>query len=353
MRKLFFAFTQYHLLNCISLCENVFPKCEADIILFSPSNSGTTDVAKRANECGVFNRILVLENYHPCKQKLKKIYYITKEIITAIHHRNAIREFVQDYTYDEFYTYGSNMEAYIAYNEIGKKNHVKFSYYEEGAGTYVYSFYNELKPWYNIALKVMRVRIPTIPENIWIYKPDMLSIEIPDSVKVHELPLCKDRKLINTIWGVTEKQSIEERFTTIYFEQPGIDSHRQLELLSLFSTTTTVVKIHPRSAEKNYYKNYNLLADNRIPWEIYCVNDFSLENHVFVSSYSTACFTPKMLFNIEPVVIFTYYLYENKSNQENIILLMKNLIDSYEHKERIKVPKNEDELKKIIFDMHL
>ena len=282
-----------------------------------------------------------------------KVFYKLKEVVVAVQHRKLIRDFVCGYEYDEFFTYGSNMEAYIAYSIIAKNRKVVFSWYEEGVGTYINTFYSQLKPWCNLALWLMRVRKPMLPDNIWLYKPDMMCNEIPTGVKVNVLSICYDKKLLNYIWDYDVDKTDESNYMAVYFEQPELDCRRQLELISLFSSDITKVKLHPRSQSKELYRDYSVLSNQNILWELYCLNDYNIHQRIFISSYSTACFTPKMIFDEEPVVIFTYHLYSDKQEYDRIELLIDRFRTLYKCKDRVIIPKSEDELKSIINKLKL
>ena len=52
MRKLAFAYTQYHLLNLINLCQTKLVNDEVDLIAFNPEESGVVQLLDRGNKKG-------------------------------------------------------------------------------------------------------------------------------------------------------------------------------------------------------------------------------------------------------------------------------------------------------------
>jgi hypothetical protein len=72
-----------------------------------------------------------------------------------------------------------------------------------------------------------------------------------------------------------------------------------------------IVKSHPR--DKYKYFDYEYFKMSSFPFEILCLyNDFS--NYTFINNFSSAVFTPKLIFNQEPKLIFTYLLFSDKMN---------------------------------------
>ena len=83
------------------------------------------------------------------------------------------------------------------------------------------------------------------------------------------------------------------------------------------------------------------------------LNIQNIDDLVFVSKFSTACFTPKMLLGAEPTIIFVKNLYKNYVGTRISDALIEKLRESYEHKDRIYVPNSYEELKFIIHKLEL
>lgn len=346
MRKLFFAFTQYHLLNAVNIRLSLFGNFDADLIVYSPQKVGTNQIVSRLIDMKVFDRVLAVDNYNPQARGMLKSYYRMKEQCKAAINIKEIREFVESFDYDEFFTYGSNMEAYIALDIISKKNRVVYNWYEEGTGTYRNTFYNQLPSYCNITMKLLGINIPLLPDYVWLNTPEMLTIAYPSSVKIRKLPQICNVNMINKIWGYSSESQLSD-CRTVFFNQPEFDNEIQQKIIGLFQKKELLVKLHPRTVNRKLFEDYNIIKDNNIMWEIYCLNDPSLEHRVFVSKFSTACMTPKMICGIEPVIIFTQYLFQEKENDiyESMINILR---ESYSDKSRIYIPKSFDELSKII-----
>jgi len=342
MRKLAFAFTQLHLINLINMRTSLYKDDDMDLIAFSPSCTGALDVLERLEEREVFNRVLVLENYYPNAKGINKIYYRLKELITAKKNKCKISQFVKDFKYDEFFSYGSNMEAYITYSEISRENDVSFVVYEEGIGTYWHKLSNVLRPWHTATLKILGVSIPDLPNRLMVYVPELLVIDIPESVEVVNIPKLKCKDLINELWNYKPTNKFGP-YNTICFEQPVKNSAFQAELFRHFDRKTTVVKMHPRSPYSELYSDMNIMEKSGTIWEIECMNgDFSEKS--LVSFFSTACLTPKMMFDCEPEVIFLEQLLHGEFNDDMFVSLVEKFRSIYSDSRRVRVPHSIDDL---------
>ena len=342
MRKLAFAYTQYHLLNLINLCQTKLVNDEVDLIAFNPEESGVVQLLDRVNRKNIFNRIIVVNNFFVRGNGIKKVRNIIIKMFTVIKNRRVINRFISGYEYDEFYTYGFNMESTIAYGMISRMTSVKYIYYEEGIGSYIrgisfgYRFYHK---WF---LGLLLTKIPKSPDRLLLYSPSMLTYSVPDTVVVDRLPRICNVELINYLWDYEPRPGRLRRF--ILMEQPNNDNNEQVELFHLFKMYDAAVKMHPRSPFKGLYSDMEIIDDWNGTWEIICLND-NVQDSVIVSLCSTACFTPKLLFDFEPVVIFLENILEEKSVDEEIFRgIVNKLKECYRDKNKVIIPDSVEDL---------
>ena len=76
------------------------------------------------------------------------------------------------------------------------------------------------------------------------------------------------------------------------------------------------------------------------------MDDDCLESRVFITDYSTASMTPKMLYNKEPIVIFLREIVINGHQRGNgeIDRLIYRFREIYKDKSRVYIPKTINEL---------
>lgn len=96
-----------------------------------------------------------------------------------------------------------------------------------------------------------------------------------------------------------------------------------------------LVRLHPREKHSELYHTCTIDQFNPM-WELIC-SDIIDESYSLIACFSTAQFTPKLLFNKEPVLIFTYPLYTNISNESKTRFssMVSRLRDIYSHPEKI------------------
>jgi hypothetical protein len=85
-------------------------------------------------------------------------------------------------------------------------------------------------------------------------------------------------------------------------------------------------------------------------WELICARQIT-DNHVLISGYSTAQFSPKFLYNKEPWLIFTFKLYTGFFSDQKIESMqevIERIRNGYENKEKLLIPKNVEELKEAL-----
>ena len=107
-----------------------------------------------------------------------------------------------------------------------------------------------------------------------------------------------------------------------------------------------IYRVHPiEEIDNKFYDNFCTLDECKNMWEIECQNSLT-DDHILMSFFSTASFTPKLLYGKEPYLIFldnmTGYEFLNAGD---FIYGLKSL---YRDPKKIMQPKSEGELFEII-----
>ena len=106
-----------------------------------------------------------------------------------------------------------------------------------------------------------------------------------------------------------------------------------------------VVRLHPRQKEAEY-EGFTL-DKNRLLWELIVLQHIN-NRSVLIASFSTAQLVPKLLYNLEPALIFTYPLYLSDTSSEvynRIELAVENLKRIYSEPQKIAAIHEYSELK--------
>jgi hypothetical protein len=112
-----------------------------------------------------------------------------------------------------------------------------------------------------------------------------------------------------------------------------------------------VYRAHPlENIDEDHYKEFCEFDTCNNMWEIECQNTIT-NNHVLVSFFSTASFTPKMLYGKEPYVIFLYKILDVEFF--NACKLVYSLQAIYSNPQKIILVENLDELFTVIEKLDL
>ena len=136
----------------------------------------------------------------------------------------------------------------------------------------------------------------------------------------------------------------------VYLDQPVYDrpeaetiKKNEAAFLPLIAKADPIVRLHPRQTENSYEGFRRDTAGNM--WELECANSIG-NDHVLMGLFSTAQFTPKMMFGTEPTLVFLYKLFGcNFDNTEGMI---ERIRSAYTNKDKIIVVETEEELKAIL-----
>ena len=160
--------------------------------------------------------------------------------------------------------------------------------------------------------------------------------------------------IINTLFAKEEQCSIWQKsiiLDTVYneiFVPNGTRAYKKLleAIEKAFAVDGVVYKYHPRENTADLSKPH-IIAQN-VPFEVFCYwNDFS--DKTIISICSTGAFTPKLLFDQEPKVIFLYKLLRkyliSADLDEKLFINFKN---SYRDKSRVMIPETVSEFKEML-----
>jgi len=108
------------------------------------------------------------------------------------------------------------------------------------------------------------------------------------------------------------------------------------------------VRLHPRDTAYDRYTGFALDGKGEM-WELK-ISQMDMDRILLISTCSTAQMTPKLLYGKEPWIVCTYRMFAPSSPEslKRTEELVRNLSESYEHKERILLPENEEQFAAIV-----
>lgn len=324
--RVFFACTTpYQIMNAISIVHT--DSLDADICIFD-TFKGFDIVAERLRKEGVFRNIYTIPFYSKAGIITGRLY-CTWRFIRAEHY---IRSYVPlDSFYSKLYISSQAVPKIVLMRALAKWNpNLIIVIYEDGMGTYVQgghalngsNKFHFLQRIFKLECmpKGRTVFMPRIPD----IAPPLGKIENYDIIPMRPMPYNELRETLKRVFGVKEKfRKIEEK--VIVFDDLRTTSDEKTRILDECYTqiynmfpNDSICKPHPRSNYeiKSQIKIYN---NTRIPIEILYMEMTDLDKKVVVSVFSTAAFTPFMMFGKSPKLILLYKM-----------LLPENLIREYD-----------------------
>lgn len=244
----------------------------------------------------------------------------------------------------------------VALNYISRCRNVFV--YDDGIATYSGNSITDLSnyryPILNRLFKsdVLSYRI----RKLYVNNKSFCRSQITDHVE--QLPALNEK---NPVFDILMKvfsfnpASETARKRAIVLEQPldkkeNYNQKRFKEILdeTVQDRSAILVRLHPVQKDMDY-ADYQVDCVNNL-WELECIKNIS-DEHVLISFYSSAQFSPKLIAAKEPYVVFLYKLFLNRYDSKECILFEK-MIDlfkkSYKDSSKILVPENTEDLKNLL-----
>ena len=260
-----------------------------------------------------FQNVIIL-NYKSFHNKFKKLMYFVGQILSPGVYGEQIKE-----SFDNIFLSGTEMYSKIAAYKI-KTESTNLFYYEDGVASYQSVLDDSTKRKNDLLLKLIWGHRPLEEcRGLFVYEPDYV-IGNSFGIDIYQIPKLEKRIFtqidLKKVFYASPF-SFEKRFVFLntWFERP--ECYRfQEELVSLLllhaGKKQCCVKTHPNelSPDRDHLEGFCYInSDSSFEISNYYHN---FEENVFLSSISTACLTPKMIYNQEPVVIFLYKLFQSK-----------------------------------------
>lgn len=354
MRYLYYCNSTYQLLTVMNLhwhrknagFENI-DDYKADLILLNAFN-GAEDVVRILKENKVFDDVTLIErkfnqgSFHRIKTVLDVLfpfYYLKNKY-------DLDKKYIRD-RYDVITVpkYSTIVGAIWRVNKDADLH-----LYEDGLGTY-YLNVDLLIPHarsYRFMYEKGLAKDFTNFSSLYLNAPELYSGTWNKNVlgvpKFDKNYLKEVQKMFSEFSSIDNEDNKD-----IYWLAQTLENDETIRIISDVLATLEKHKErvlycpHPRWPEKEK-PIYDMAPDKQI-WEMKLLNMNDIDRKCFVSIHSTACLTPKLLFDEEPYLILFYHLIDDKviERNEQFEHTMKLFIDTYKHKERIMLPKTKDE----------
>ena len=354
---LYYVATQLHIFNAVNMLNTIHKGKKADIFVLNHFKSASA-ICQRLESSGVFEKVVLVHNKNG-----KSIYKFIKRIAQTIILPQKIADIVKDRNYDEivFFSNDHLMAASLIRLVLKENTTTDFALGEDGVGSY-FSDLHIPNARVKLVLRLFgRERYLEKISSQYVYQPGLMVRK--NTLALRRIPLPDFSGGIptayKTIFGMGEGTVYPYKEKAVYLQQPFIEDglsedfkpeEAVLDLLeAFFSKDEFLIKLHARSKTQRYEK-YHHTKDDTL-WEyVWC--EKSLENKLLITPISTAALSPKMLFGKEPVIIFTYRLFDKSLTEnpgyKNMIDFVMRFKDCYMDSDRIFIPQNLQELRGIL-----
>ena len=314
--KAFFCSTPYQII--VSLMIESENNCGKESDIYILNNFETAEkCALKLKKLEIFNNVFFINNVELKKSISGSAISYIKRIIYYFFPKKILKSYcnLSTFDYDEIYFsfYSFIVQFTILFLNKTNKN-LKVILFDDGiasyTGEYIEKKQNEKKA------KVNFLKFFGFHKNIYRFD-EILLIEPSLFIGKSSVPIKKiDNKKfsfnkLEKIFG--NNKGINEKI--IFFTQPELNQQIQTGINQIILQINNmypdfIIKEHPRE-ELNYRNIGAKTFENKcIPFECLYNNCKNREGKIFISYFSTACLTPKILFGENPTIIFLFKLKE-------------------------------------------
>ena len=343
----FVVATPLQLFNCLMIMKHLFPQQQADLFVLDIACDMRLWIEPRKQDRQIHK---IYYAYDVCKHS-SRIGTVFDHVFTPRSSAEILKD-CKHTRYSDFFTTWVGSPATWLYTKLWKTNpDIRLHFYEEGTGVYttpLYQDYGRIK----ILYKILGYRSETdYVEDLYVYCPSLYHGDLPTV----EIGTVSEKDKAEFISEQNFMLSPYDK-TIIFFDNPmnkpeykGVE---QLPILAKIEKVTgrqgIMVRVHPRDRSGTFLENgYSEDANTGISWEeLLLYQNFS--DKILVTTFSTAVFSPKIICDQEPRVIFLKraLLRNNQSEGEPdpFDRFAEGVKEMYSDPSRICIPQTQDEM---------
>lgn len=338
----------YQIFNAIHHMWNIEKKIQQDLIIINFFDN-SENVYNSISKSGIFGKVYYVKNEKKEKNLFDNVITILRIIFPKIaaYYLFSEYEIIKPYVKVVSSTYITDTTLVMI--EMNRKRKVVLEVIEDGTGPYFYGAHGYSK-LHELFSRITGRGIPALPYGKgWFYEPAFIQKEF--KYKIDKMPKAFFRdeqiELINKAIDIQERE-IKEKYIFIFdgIFPGGPSFEKQISTLNsiaeIVGAEKVAVKFHPSYKPQGKVGFREL--KQYIPWELYCMNN-DMGSKVLIVANSTAGFTPKFMFNQEPMILFLNRYYSGEYKFKNSINKMqRDLRDIYIKNDLIKFIVDETEL---------
>ena len=362
-KTLFICDTPYQLLNILNYVCHLGELGGEELHICICDRDFSREQIKSVNELGLFNRVFVYQTDLVSPKEGKDFFYRLNRFCFP---RKYIASLITDRDF--------NCKAYnrlfcafpipLAVAITAVNPDLELRLFDDGIGSYIngipspdskkrkllYKLRGKTSPW-------SRVRY-IYANNVDHFPRDTAAQLVP------LMPMCSSNQVfqasLETVFGYNNC-SLYDQCKVVYLTQPLETIFENCERLKdiengLLETLTEsgisfVVRKHPKHRDCSFGDVRE--DENNDLWELICAKQIT-DEHMLISCYSTAQFSPKMLFGKEPWLIFVHRLYSDFFDEDKLLEMDKmigKLKSCYKDKHKILAIQSVNELRDTLINI--
>lgn len=344
-KSLFICDTPYQVINSISLAKN---EENPDIYIYNQFKSAES-IAENLKKTDIFKNVILVDKYNSFNGVVNKFVTLIRIFLPLYTLKKYSRSRFKKTEYKRIYT-----SFFTSFTDSVKlvNPDAEIIQYEDGIGSYstkdfqvtcrttLFKIINEL---------LIDNRLTYNVKEFYLNRPECYDFDIKSEIKkLEQLPFGEKTEKVFEYKG----NDIYKNSRFVYLTQPlyqtviGDEAVKTEKIILEKIKDDVILRVHPRQKMEEY-EGYNIDDIGNL-WEIECAKQIS-DNSVLIGAYSTAQFTPKMLCNKEPYVIFTYKIY--KSELAGAAEMIEKLRKMYKNSDKVIVAESLEHLQNIIGEL--
>lgn len=355
LQNLFICSSVFQIFNIINLCTSNCELKKSDVLLidYGTNIDRYLDLNFMRSK---FNNVRIIK--HKRRTRNISIYVnVIKEIL-----KNKILTNRWKIEYKNIFISGTEIYSKIyAYRYMDKLKNLY--YIEDGLGSYNAVLDENTKKKQDTVFQFFYKEKPlNICKGAYLYEPSNV-INNTYNKALYSIPKVKRDTNTSEIIKNTFKGDVIDIYQKIIFLEAWFNDMEQYmfqnELLKIVIDVIGIenigIKKHPNNINNtNLYESRSLI-EGMSSFELNNIY-YSLNDKILISIISTACLTPKMIYDEEPYVIFLYNIFLSKykfpewSDAEKVIDKVKK---TYRIPSKIIVPETIDELKECLRNINI
>lgn len=355
--------TPFQMLNLLTMNEHNFKEEKVDVIILNHA-AVNGKLFKKVKERALFNDVFFAETKHVANGGKSKFEFV-RDLKELSHFRK--KEYMlsqvafKQVAYDKVLVPSDDPPSQVFWYHI-KQNHPEASLYVYEDGTKSYTFFDlkfsKFKSWY--LKQLFGVGFFEEIEGAYLHHPKYFANH--RRVDTFTIPPIdkKDpevKEVMNDVFEFNKTEGTFDALTNFVFFDQAFQFDSELsaqqsiyqELAKQIEQERLVVKMHPRTEKHDYERT---MAGN-YPFEMLQLNN-EMNNKVLISAVSTACLSPKLVFDEEPYVILFYKLMDApifQQSQKAYFEFAERVQADYRDQSKFFIPETEEELRGIIEEL--